>query len=159
MNPALFSTGNAEWTTPRWLFDRLDAEFGFTLDAAASAENALCPAYLTEADDALQQAWTGVCFCNPPYGHGVGRWVRHGWEQVYEDRVADVVVFLVASRTGTQWWHRYAMRSTEIRFVEGRLRFGEAQNAAPFDSAVLVFDRHKRHPVAISSLPQPKGDR
>ena len=36
---------------PRWLFDELDAKFGFTLDVCATAENAKCERYFTRADD------------------------------------------------------------------------------------------------------------
>jgi site-specific DNA-methyltransferase (adenine-specific) len=67
------------------------------------------------------------------------------------------MVFLVAARTDTAWWHRYALRGAEIRFIKGRLHYGGSQNPAPFPSAVLVFDRHKRHPVAVSSIEPDRG--
>jgi phage N-6-adenine-methyltransferase len=54
-----------EWQTPRWLFDILNAIFQFTVDAAASADNALLPRYW---DDALRQDWSQEnVWCNPPY--------------------------------------------------------------------------------------------
>lgn len=153
MNTAtLFSSAKADWTTPRWLFDRLNAEFCFTLDAAASPENALCARYYTEAEDALRQPWVGRVFVNPPYSKAVGLWVGHGWTECYDEAHAEVVVMLVAARTDTVWWHRYAMRGAEIRFIQGRLRFGGSSNPAPFPSAVLVFDRRKRHAVAVSTM-------
>lgn len=35
-----------EWSTPQWLYDRINAEYGpFTLDAAAQAWNAKCERY------------------------------------------------------------------------------------------------------------------
>jgi site-specific DNA-methyltransferase (adenine-specific) len=49
-----------------------------------------------------------------------------------------MVVCLVPARTDTQWWHEYAMKS-EIRFIKGRLKFGDAENSAPFPSAIVVF--------------------
>ncbi|MEB5538473.1 DNA N-6-adenine-methyltransferase, partial [Klebsiella pneumoniae] len=39
------------WQTPIEIFNALDREFGFWLDAAASESNALCAHYLTELDD------------------------------------------------------------------------------------------------------------
>ena len=45
------------WATPRKLFDALNEEFGFVLDAAASDSNALCDDYFTIEDDALNQPW------------------------------------------------------------------------------------------------------
>lgn len=154
----LFSSAKQDWTTPRWLFDRLDAEFHFTLDAAASPENALCPHYLTKRDDAMLREWTGRVWLNPPYSREVSGWVWKAWEAVYGVRQsADLVVLLVAARTDTGWWHQFAMHGAEIRFVRGRLKFGDGANSAPFPSAVLVFDRTKRHPVSVSALEQPKG--
>ena len=42
VNDALFSSDNNFWETPQKLFDELDAEFHFTLDAAASDGNHKC---------------------------------------------------------------------------------------------------------------------
>lgn len=112
MNAVLFSSAKQDWTTPRWLFDQLNAEFHFTRDAAASPTNALCAQYYTEQDDALRQPWTGRVFANPPYGRSVYRWVAKGYWSAYGDaRVgipdpAAIVVMLVAARTDVQWWHQ-----------------------------------------------------
>jgi hypothetical protein len=38
-----------------------------------------------------------------------------------------------------RWWHEYAMRAKEIRFVRGRLKFGGAKYSAPFPSVILVY--------------------
>ena len=156
MNPVLFSSAKQDWTTPKWLFAQLDAEFGFEIDAAASADNALCSKFFTEQDDALQQDWRGRFFLNPPYSRAAGNFVRHAWEQVYAYGHADRGAVLIAARADTRWWNAYAMRGAEIRFVEGRLHFGESANAATFPSAVLVFDRFKTHPVAFSTIKQPR---
>lgn len=69
-NEALFSSDKNFWETPQKLFDELDAEFHFTLDAAASDENHKCARYFTQNDDGLRQNWEGeTVFCNPPYGN------------------------------------------------------------------------------------------
>lgn len=65
----MFSSDKNFWETPQKLFDELDAEFHFTLDAAASDENHKCARYFTQSDDGLRQNWEGeTVFCNPPYG-------------------------------------------------------------------------------------------
>ncbi len=150
-NEVLFSTGNEEWTTPLWLFERLNAEFNFTLDAAATDENALVKRYFTKKQDALVHPWEGAVFCNPPYSRYVGRWVHYGYEMAYNG-IADLVVMLLASRTETEWFHTCGMRGAEIRFIRGRLHYGQSKNGAPFPSVILVFDRHKHHSVAVSTL-------
>jgi phage N-6-adenine-methyltransferase len=133
-----------EWTTPQRFFDALDAEFGFTLDAAASAENAKCATYYCGewGRDGLTQPWDGVVWCNPPYGREIGRWVEKGYREAQRGAT---VVMLIPARTETAYWHDYVMRADEIRLVRGRLRFGGGgkrsakSHNAPFPSAVVVF--------------------
>ena len=135
-NSGLRSSVTPEWETPPDLFARLDAEFGFTLDACASAANAKVAAYYTREQDALAQPWPGVVWCNPPYGRAIGRWV----EKAYAAALAgSTVVALVPARTETAWWHRWVMRAAEVRVLRLRLRFSGAAINAPFPSAVVVF--------------------
>lgn len=72
---------------------------------------------------------------NPPYGREIGRWMRKAWESAQQGAL---VVCLVPARTDTAWWHDYAAKG-EIRFLRGRVKFGNARNGAPFPSAVVVF--------------------
>jgi len=144
---ALFSSQTDLWETPQDLFDKLDAEFGFTLDVCALPENAKCRRYFTPEEDGLRQKWTGTCWMNPPYGRQIGLWVRKAFEAAQEGAT---VVCLLPARTDTRWWHEYVMRAAEIRFLRGRLRFGGARNPAPFPSVVVVFRKGLYKPVCIS---------
>lgn len=66
----MFSSDKDYWETPQSLFDELNAEFNFTLDAAASDANHKCERYFTKKDNGLLQDWQGeTVFCNPPYGN------------------------------------------------------------------------------------------
>ena len=133
INEGMFTSKTDQWATPQDFFDKLNEEFGFTLDVCALPENAKCNAYYTPDIDGLKQLWHGVCWCNPPYGRGIGEWIKKASE-------ADAtVVCLVPARTDTAWWHDYAMKADDIRFIRGRLKFGGSKNSAPFPSAVLVF--------------------
>jgi len=62
------------------LFNRLDAEFHFTIDLFALAENAKFPKFFSPADDGLAQSWTGICWLNPPYGRQIGLWLAKAQE-------------------------------------------------------------------------------
>jgi len=131
------SSRSVEWPTDPAVFAELEGRFGpFDLDPCATGENATCARYFTKDDDGLSQVWAGRVFMNPPYGREIGRWMRKAWES--SQSTAGLVVCLVPARTDTAWWHNYAMRG-EIEFIRGRLRFGGAQSAAPFPSAVVVF--------------------
>lgn len=70
-------------------------------------------------------------FCNPPYSD-IRPWLSKA-------REAALAVFLVPARTDTRWWHDLAMKADEIRFLRGRLKFGDAKNSAPFPSVLLIF--------------------
>jgi len=59
-----FSRASDEWETPPDLFATLDAEFHFTLDAAASARNRKCKNYFSEMEDGLKREWFSFpCDC------------------------------------------------------------------------------------------------
>lgn len=59
MNSVHFMSKKSDWETPQDLFNRLNDEFHFTLDAAASDLNHKLPHYYTEKEDGLAQDWGG----------------------------------------------------------------------------------------------------
>ena len=138
MNKALLSSNTGEWETPQAFFDRLNWKYHFTLDAAATAENAKCQKFFTKEDDGISRNWGGgeIVWCNPPYGREIGKWVKKG----YEESKAVVVVMLLPARTDTAWYHDYCTKG-RITFVRGRLKFGGVKNSAPFPSMIVEFDR------------------
>lgn len=142
----LFSSASTEHETPQDLFDELDAEWRFDVDVCATAENAKCVRYFSALPepgawltDGLHQRWEGSCFCNPPYGREIDKWVAKACAEARGGHAATVM--LLPSRTDTRWWHEYVIPFGETRFLRGRLKFGSAKNSAPFPSAVVVFRR------------------
>ncbi len=132
----LFSSKSNEWETPQDFFDALNKEFNFTLDAAATDENAKCKRYFTATKDGLAQSWQNeTVFLNPPYGRKVGKWIEKARTEA--ERGATVVC-LIPARTDTRYFHEHCFKG-EVRFVRGRLKFGGSKNSAPFPSAVVVF--------------------
>lgn len=145
----LFSSDAHDWATPDSLFREVDSEFGFTLDAAASKWNAKCDNFLTKEDDALTKDWAelagkdGAVWLNPPYGRTLKDWMK----KAYETSLLGVpVVCLVFCRSDTKWWHKWAMKSSEVRLIEGRVTFGGAKSGAPAPSCLVVFDEKRRSP-------------
>jgi phage N-6-adenine-methyltransferase len=130
-----YSSNKTEWETPQDLFDKLNYEFGFTLDVCATDENTKCPNWYTKEDDGLNQPWSGTCWMNPPYGREIGKWLAKAWQ---EHLLGAVVVCLVPSGTDTKWWHTYCMKG-EVRFIEGRLKFSGNKWNAPFPNAIVIF--------------------
>lgn len=83
MNSALLSSKNMCWCTPQDFFDKLNEEFNFVLDAAATDKTAKCSLYYTPETDGLSQSWDcgGAVFCNPPYGREIGKWVQKAYRE------------------------------------------------------------------------------
>jgi site-specific DNA-methyltransferase (adenine-specific) len=136
----MFSSKSNDWATPQDFYNQLDAEFEFTLDPCASQSSAKCASFYTADDDGLSKDWEGhTVFMNPPYGRKIGNWIQKAYEEGEKSNTR--VVALIPARTDTKYWHNYCMKATEIRFVKGRLKFGQGntKNSAPFPSAVVVF--------------------
>ena len=64
MNAALLSSKKMDYCTPQDFFDRLNEEFHFTLDAAATDKSAKCPAYYT-TETPVESCGGGTCILQP----------------------------------------------------------------------------------------------
>ena len=152
---ALFSAESDEWSTPLALFDGLNAEFGFDVDVAARQENAKCHRFFSVEENGLAVRWEGTCWMNPPYSD-VTAWAQKAYRE--SRRGLCMVVGLLFSRTDTRWWHEYAMRASEIRFIRGRVKFTRPDRdsvGSPAPSAIIVWRAGFEGPPAISTWEQP----
>lgn len=114
------------WQTPVPLFVALDAEFRLTLDAAASADNALCNRYITEEQNTLETPWAnylsipGYVWLNPPYSD-ITPFVQKAAD---ESKNQIGTVMLVPADTSVGWFREAIETASEVRFiVGGRLAF------------------------------------
>jgi phage N-6-adenine-methyltransferase len=132
-----FSSASDDWPTPADYFNRLNKLFNFTLDPCAAPGNAKCATFFDAASDGLSQSWqtSGTVFMNPPYGRSIGKWVKKAYE---ESLKGTPVVCLLPARTDTSWWQDYCAKGL-VKFVRGRLKFGDGRNSAPFPSAIVIF--------------------
>jgi site-specific DNA-methyltransferase (adenine-specific) len=138
MNEILFSSKKEDWETPQDLFDELDKEFHFTVDVASSNDNYKVKKHYTKKEDGLLQNWDNeVVWCNPPYGRQIGQWVH----KAFYSRANTVM--LLPARTDTKWFHEYIYKKNfvKIRFLKGRLKFGNSKNSAPFPSMIVIFEQ------------------
>ena len=137
-----------DWQTPKELFDKLNDEFGFDLDVAATSENKLCN---TRCIDGLIADWSGlqsyftyypICWMNPPYSKpNLDLFSKKAFE---ESQKGCTVVGLLPLRSAS-WFHKYVMKSHEIRFLTRRVKFidpetGKQTKGSPnFDSIIVVW--------------------
>lgn len=137
VNAALFSSNTDEWATPQNIFDSLNAEFSFNLDVCATANNHKCERYYTQEQDGLKQTWGGYrVYCNPPYSN-IASWVKKAYYESFKPNT--LIVMLIPARTDTRYFQEYIYHRSEIRFIKGRLKFGDAKNSAPFPSMIVIF--------------------
>jgi site-specific DNA-methyltransferase (adenine-specific) len=48
---------------------------------------------------------------------------------------------LIPARTDTSYFHDYIYHKADIRFIRGRLKFGNANQGAPFPSMVVIYNQ------------------
>jgi site-specific DNA-methyltransferase (adenine-specific) len=146
-----------DWTTPYSLWQELNNEFHFELDAAACKHNLLnTPYFYTEEDDGLKKPWKNPTYVNPPYGkNNIKPWLEKAYSEAHNGIRS---VFLLPARTGTNWFHTYIWNRYDnqpyyykrLRLLKGRLEFHVCKhcypdydskpNTAPFDSMIVIFD-------------------
>ena len=122
---------------PPRFFEEINKEFNFNLDPCSTDENHKCDLYYTMADNGLEKSWEGHrVFCNPPYSN-IAEWVEKCYREGCKDNT--LVALLIPARTDTRYFHDFIYNRAEVRFVKGRLKFGDGKNSAPFPSMLVIF--------------------
>lgn len=104
------------YQTPQWLFDLLNEEFRFAVDACAIPSNKKCNRYIEDATnrwadcverfEALSKEDRSI-FMNPPYSNP-GPFLERAWEFSKHMRV----VCLVRDDPSTKWYQKLKQRVT-----------------------------------------------
>ena len=141
------ATPKDEWGTPLWLWDLLRDQYQLVIDAACTPQNALTS--LTMGADSLAVPWVSIFgkanfFLNPPFSRGnIDNFMKKAYE---ESQKGATVVCLVPAATDTGWWHKYAMKAQEIRFIKGRVKYvgydldgNQINNSPTFASCAVIF--------------------
>jgi site-specific DNA-methyltransferase (adenine-specific) len=138
-----FASIRQDWNTPRPLFDKLNKEFNFEWDLAATKENALCNKFYSKENDGLKQKWSGNCWCNPPYGDRNSKmvdWIKKSYNDT-QSNLNLTVVMLIPNRSNTNWFVNYIAKSHEVRFITGRPRFGNTIHGLPQPLLIVIFKK------------------
>lgn len=141
----LSHNGNQDRRTPISIFRELDKEFDFKLDPCTSTSkpnNLGTPHYfLYPEKDGLKEDWSqyGTAFVNPPF-KDAKTWIAKAQA---ESRKGITVVVFLPSKTETAWWHDYALKADEIRFVRRRVTFEGHKDPFIIGMAVIIFRPRK----------------
>ena len=144
MNKALLSSKNMCWCTPQDFFDKLNEEFSFTLDAAATDKTAKCPLYFTPETDGLKSSWKvagGVQYFAIPR---MGAKSASGFKRLLRKRGGGVSdCFTYPSADGHGIFSRLHLRESgnplraRAATVHGRRRERRRSRALPFNGSYL----------------------
>lgn len=131
----MFSKKSDHWSTPKDFYTKLEDEFGHMCDPCPLNNNTLLW-------DGLKHEWkfiSNICFINPPYSN-ILAWIKKAKEELYLGNI-NKAIFLIPARTDTKWFHEhvYNKPNVEIRFLKGRLKFGDGKNSAPFPSMLVIM--------------------
>ena len=142
---SIFVPAGEKWMAmPKELFEPLYSVFGaFDLDPCSPTSNSRtapvrAKVHYTEDNDGLWLPWFGTVYINPPYGRSIHNWTAKAKAEVAQGS-AEMVVGLLPARTDTKYWHRDIKGSASVFFLKGRLKFGNAEQVAPFPSCLVVW--------------------
>jgi hypothetical protein len=162
MQPQLFTSDTAEHNPPADIIERMRYVFDgpIALDPASNIEaQAVIRAerYYTIHDDGLARDWAArSLWLNPPFSvpklgadgapavnaktgkpireRVIGQWVGR-WRATVAASVVMHAGLLVPARVDTEW--HQPLFGMPMCFVSGRLRFSDADNGAPFPTAII----------------------
>ena len=123
------------WATPIKLYNELNEEFKFdNFDP--------CPLNDNPIKDGLSDDWATTTFVNPPYSKLKSTKKQIGWiDKAHKEcQKGKTIVLLIPARTDTQWFHDIILKNNyEVRFIKGRLKFGDSKSSAPFPSMIVIM--------------------
>lgn len=146
----MFSSKKQDWETPDSILDIIERYRPIRLDPCTTPENPTRAAdFFVPADDGLCQDWNmragGLIYVNPPYGRQLSKWVgkvvtENLRRPVCESRHGTEIILLIPARPDTANWQNGIFENADaVCFVKGRIRFRDAENSAPFPSALVYF--------------------
>lgn len=121
----MFSSKSDNWATPKHIYDSY-MDRGY-----------IDPCPLNSKKDNLGVDFGQVnMFINPPYSD-IKNWAEFAIR--HHSKYGKEIVMLVPSRTDTKWFHRLLDYGVNLKFIKGRLKFGDSKNSAPFPSVYITF--------------------
>lgn len=137
--------------TPDALYDWLDRQYNFVMDAAADEVNAKCGFWLTQEDDALTTDWVAEfdligrrrsVFVNPPFALSA----QFAKKCAEEAAKGCLIVAVFNCSTGSKWFREHVHGvASEVLFLSGRVSFVEPDTGRPAkknprDTMIVIWD-------------------
>lgn len=129
-----------EWGTPQDLWTRLDNQYIFTVDLAASVDNAKCPTFFSKEASFLAAPGVTVPWCfwlNPPFSLS-----REFFSKIRRlgPNACGVAIYK-SSNTETETWQKEIFPAASwIHFLAKRVNYEGCGKSAPFPSALIGYN-------------------
>jgi len=125
-----------EWRTPGWLFDKLNARFNFTVDAAAhhwackvyqqknlNGQSVLRPNFFA---DGLSESWANQrVWCNPPFSQKK-LWIKKAHDEALDN--CPVCIMPLPNCIDTIYFNKYIHGVFHWEHLPHRVSFWDEQN-------------------------------
>lgn len=151
---------NDYWRTPKEVFNRLNREFDFVADIAASEENSLCEVFYSEKVNSLSiDDWAREVFpfgkvtslkylwCNPPYSDPMP-WVKLA-NKIQRQGLG--VVMLLNNDMSVGWFAEALKGASEIRCI---IADPAPESKRGYSSGRLAFLNENGEPISGNNKPQ-----
>lgn len=128
------SSKNDNVLTPDWIYESLHSEFDFNNDPCPPGyEKGISP-------DGLETEWGERNFVNPPFSQ-IKKWIM---KAIKERNKGKLSVLLLTARINSQYWWNYVWpEASEIRFLQGEVKFKGYDSFLPIPISIVVFHPDK----------------
>lgn len=125
--------GNDNFRTPPALFNKLNEIFNFTLDAACTTEDCLCPRglHFDRGVDALSCSWQKHrVFCNQPFSKKA-QFIEKAYNEVINGDCPIVVMILPSNCQDSKAFQKYIKKNFFYETLQGRVSFIDPNTMQP----------------------------
>jgi site-specific DNA-methyltransferase (adenine-specific) len=132
------------WQTPQHVYDWLDKQFHFELDAACTIENCKCAygIFYNQNHDALVEDWTHDTsnafdfyykniWLNPPYSRGN---LPRFMEKAYQESLKGATIVCLVPLDITSWVRNFVIGKSEVWIPDERICFIDPDTGLPGES-------------------------
>jgi hypothetical protein len=100
-----------------------------------------CGIFDTKYTDTFTYSVRKSNYVNPPY-NDLEPWIK---KAIAERELGNTSVMLLPVRTSTRYFHNLILPNyTELRFLNGKLKFKGYKKGAPFDNYLVIFSKSNK---------------
>ena len=136
-----------EWQTPQELFERLNKQYKFDLDLAASESNTKCKNFFSKDNSYLNSVLVGQpnAWMNPPFSLAYEFFKKVGIDFTSQDNVdaTAVCIYKASNMESSVWQEQILPKASWVLVLKRRTNYVDPEqserDSAPFGSALIGY--------------------